>query len=191
MIRFFEEKDKTAVIQLWQEAFCEKQEDIAVFLEFVKDSMLVLEEDGRVVSMLTLMKTAIGEDVGRYIYAVATDKRFRSMGFASKLIDYAKQFVADNNEKFLTLVPREASLFDFYKKHGFCELFCAKKMEGKIEVDKDCKVKAEIIDAEDYADFRNAYFSGRRYVVWDKKRLGFMEKAYEGNFFALKRDNSI
>ncbi|MCR4719601.1 MAG: GNAT family N-acetyltransferase [Firmicutes bacterium] len=191
MIRFFEEKDKEAVISLWQEAFGDKREEIAVFVDFFKSGLLVFENDGQVVSMLTLIKTSVGAKKGRYVYAVATDKKFRGMGFASRLIDFAKQYISDNDEIFLVLVPREKSLFNFYKKHGFCELCCCEKIEKKINIYENIDVKAETITAEDYFSFRESFFAGEKHAVWDIKMLDFIKKAYRGDFIALRKENRV
>jgi len=191
LIRFFKEKDKDGVISLWQEAFGDKKEEITAFIDFFGDSLLVFEKDGRVISMLTLIKTSAGSELGRYIYAVATDKKFRGMGFASRLIDFAKRYISDNTEKFLVLVPQENSLFDFYEKHGFYEICCCKKIEKKIEIEQNFDIKAEIIGEKEYFSFRKAYFSSEKYVIWNIKMLEFMKNAYKGNFFALRKNNVL
>lgn len=191
MIRFLEKNDKDAVISLWQEAFGDKSEEISVFLDFFNENLLVFEEDGQIVSMLTLIKTEIDGKKGRYIYAVATDKRFRGMGYASRLIEFAKQFISENDEKFLVLVPRNKPLFDFYKRQGFCELSCAETIKKKISFKENTDLKTEIIDAKEYFYLRNAYFSGEKYAVWDINMLEFIKNAYKGDFFALKKNHIL
>jgi GNAT superfamily N-acetyltransferase len=191
LIRFFEEKDKESVVSLWHEAFGDKKEEIAVYIEFFGENLLVCENDGQIVSMMTLIKTAIGTEKGRYVYAVATGKKFRGMGFASRLIDFAKQYISANNEKFLVLVPQEASLFDFYKKRGFYELCCSEKIKSKTHFNKKTNIIIDIISEKEYFDFRNIYFSGERYAKWGIEMLEFMKKIYDGNFFALKKGNKV
>ena len=105
MIRFFEEKDKTAVIRLWQEAFGEGENEIVPFLDFINRDMLLLEENGQILSMLSLIRVKIGAEKGRYVYAVATDGRFRGRGLASRLLSRAKQLAAESGESFLVLLP--------------------------------------------------------------------------------------
>lgn len=179
MIRFLEEKDKNAVIGLWQEAFGEAEKEIQPFLDFIGKDMLVMEENGQIFSMLSLIRVKIGAETGRYVYAVATDKRFRGKGFASRLLSYAKKYASENGESFLVLLPRNASLFAFYEKNGFTPLCCAKRISRKIE---KSALNAEKITAKEYFELKKTYFSGEKYVEWDIKTLEFMKKAYRGEF---------
>ena len=191
MIRFFDSRDKDAVISIWQEAFGDKKEDVSLFLEFLKDSILVFEKDGRVVSMLTLLGVSIGIDKGRYVYAVATDKAFRKKGYAGELIEYAKRFIVQNNEKFLVLLPQEEKLYRFYKKYGFCELYCAENKSTKINLNETTTQKAEIITVIEYFTFRKTYFQNKKFVEWDIKTLEFMKNAYNGKFLIMRDGEKI
>ena len=186
MIRFFEEKDKNAVIGLWQEAFGEAEKEILPFLEFINKNMLLMEENGEIVSMLSLLKVKIGEIKGRYVYAVATDKRFRGRGYASELLRYAKQLIKENNEEFLVILPQNESLYAFYAKSGFTPLCCAKKISRKIGSASGLKV--EKLTPESYFELKKTYFSGEKYVEFDIKTLDFMKRAYCGEFLKAERD---
>ena len=186
MIRFFEEKDKNAVVRLWQEAFCESEKEILPFLDFINRDMLLIEENGQIISMLSLIKVKIGTACGRYVYAVATDKRFRGRGYASKLLDFAKHFILVNNEDFLVILPRNEGLYAFYGKSGFTPLCCAKRISRKIGAKSVYNI--EKISAKEYAELKKTYFSGEKYVEFDIKTLEFMQKAYNGEF--LKADGA-
>lgn len=189
MIRFFKEKDIFSVISIWKEAFGDSTEEIRFFLEFLKDNLLVLEKDGKVVSMLTILKVRIGEDNGRYIYAVATDKKFRCRGYAGELIKYDKHFITDNNEKFLVLLPQEESLHNFYEKYGFSSLRCSKKLSIETENNDDMTKRARIITPEDYFLLRKSYFKDEKFVEWEIKALEFMKKAYSGDFLIIEEES--
>jgi len=186
VIRFFEEKDKNAVIGLWQEAFGEAEKEILPFLEFINKNMLLMEENGKIISMLSLLKVKIGDINGRYVYAVATDKRFRGRGYASELLQYAKQLIKENNEEFLVILPQSESLYDFYAKSGFTPLHCAKRISRRIGSASGLKV--EKLTSESYFELKKTYFSGEKYVEWDIKTLDFMKKVYRGEFLKAERD---
>ena len=186
MIRFFEEKDKNAVVALWQEAFGEKKEEILPFLDFINKDMLLIEEKGQIISMLSLLKVKIGDVCGRYVYAVATDKRFRGKGYATELLDFAKGLVAAGKETFLVILPRNESLYAFYGKSGFTPLCCAKRISRKISAETSYSV--EKITSESYFELKKTYFSGEKYVEFDIKTLEFMQKAYCGEFLKAEKD---
>ena len=190
MIRFFDEKDRLAVISIWQEAFGDDIEEISIFLKFLKNDILVFEKDGKAVSMLALLPVCIGADKGRYIYAVATDKAYRKRGYAGALIEYAKHLMLQNSEKFLVLLPQEETFYDFYRKYGFCELYCSKKINKKIDLSEIETAEVQIISAKEYLSFRKSFFSGERFVKWGIKALEFMQRAYNGNFLVIRKGDS-
>ena len=189
MIRFFENRDKNTIISLWHEAFGDKNDEIAVFLEFIRDNLVIFEENGKIVSMLTLLNVKIGEDRGRYVYAVATDKSFRGRGYATALLSFAKEFIKKNDEKFLVLLPQESSLFEFYEKAGFSELFCAEIITCK-DFSKSAK-KVGITSAKEYFELRKAFFSQEKYVEWDVKSLEFMKEVYGGEFVCISDNSAV
>ena len=186
LIRFYEEGDKQKVIRLWQEAFSESEREILPFLEYINSDMLLMEEKGEIISMLSLLKVKIGGKSGRYVYAVATGRRFRGMGHASALLAHAKKLTFDAGEEFLVILPQKESLYAFYEKSGFTPLYCAKRLCGRIGAEALHKV--EKITAEEYAESKKTYFSGEKYVEWDIKTLDFMKKVYRGEFLKAERD---
>ena len=189
MIRCFEERDKQKVIRLWQEAFGESERDILPFLEFINSDMLLLEEEGEIISMLSLLKVKIGDKDGRYVYAVATDRRFRGKGYASVLINHAKAVVNKTDGGFLVILPRNEALYSFYAKFGFVPLHCAKRISRRISAKN--LFETEKITAEEYAELKKTYFSGEKYVLWDIKTLRFMKKAYSGEFLKASQKGEV
>lgn len=188
MIRFFEENDKKYVISVWKDAFGDKEDFISDFLHLFGKYMLVLEYEGRVVSMLTLFPVKIGEKSGRYVYAVATDKKYRSRGFAGKLVEYAKRFAAKNDENFLVILPQNDGLYDFYRRFGFSELKCVKRINEQKVNFNDSALNIEIIDENEYFKLRKNHFATCKFVEWDIHMLAFFKKVYEG-FFVKVSEN--
>lgn len=188
MIRFFEKKDSKAIISLWNEAFGDKEEIILQFLKHFGRYMLIFETDKKAVSMLTMIPTSIGGEMGRYIYAVATDKEYRNQGYAGTLIEFAKQLLKENNEEFMVILPQNDGLFGFYEKFGFSELKCVKHFEIETNLSEKCIETVEIIDAKEYFDFRKSYFMDRNFVEWDVKMLEFFEEIYRGKFVKVSKN---
>lgn len=189
MIRFFDEKDRNTIVCLWKEAFGDSEESIAEFLELFSKYMLVLSEGNEVVSMLTLFPVKLGGEKGRYVYAVATDKAYRNRGFARNLIEYAKAFIREKNEKFLTILPQSDSLYDFYKKFGFSELKCVKRIETKLLTAEQNDIYVKKITPNEYFELRNAFFGGSCYICWDEKMLDYFQKMYNGVFLEILSEN--
>lgn len=187
MIRYFEENDRKTVISIWHNAFGDGPKFVSDFLDVFGKYMLVFEECGRVVSMLTLLPVTVNGEKGRYVYAVATDEAFRNRGFAGELIEYAKSFLKKENENFLVLMPQNDGLFAYYKKLGFFELKCAQKIDKTVLLNEKNDIFAEEIDSVTYFKLRDTYFTGRKYVKWDIKMLDFFAKIYNGKYLKLSK----
>lgn len=124
-IVFANETDKEAIEEIWQECFGDGREYIDLYLSnrFETENMLVIHEDGRPVSMLSLLplNITVNEEkhAARYVYAVATLPAYRNRGYASRLIKYA----FDKYEEPLILQPASEELQHYYKKLGFVDAF--------------------------------------------------------------------
>ena len=90
-------EEEEEIIELWEECFHDSREYIRFYLKnrFTEENMLVFHEDGKIVSMASFLPVEIrcrGKYVeGRYVYAVATRKAYRSRGYARKILAYAKE----------------------------------------------------------------------------------------------------
>lgn len=122
---FANEMDTDAIKHIWQVCFGDDREYIELYLEnrFQTENMLVIHEDGKPVSMLSLLPVTVtigGErHAARYVYAVATLPEYRGKGYASKLIQYA----FDKYGEPLILQPENESLQRYYEQLGFDEVF--------------------------------------------------------------------
>ena len=122
---FANETDKEAIEEIWHKCFGDCTEYIDMYLEnrFETENMLVIHEDNRPVSMLSLLPVNItinGEKhAARYVYAVATLPEYRKKGYASKLIEHAFY----KYDEPLILQPSSDELRKYYEKLGFDEAF--------------------------------------------------------------------
>ena len=116
-----EERRRTRA--LYQAAFPEDTERFVDFYYQYKtrdNQILVLEQDGQIVSMLhrnpyTMIMNGY-EFPADYIVAVATEKAFRHQGCMRKLLEKALNDMADQGMPFTFLMPASESIyapFDF------------------------------------------------------------------------------
>lgn len=118
---------------------------------FFDSSCIYLCEDGTVVSMLFAMDITIDSLNGKYVYAVATDEKYRGKGYMSHLFDSISEEFGREYD-FLCLKPMSDSLFDYYSRLGFIRSF--KKSTVYInECNSACKLTA-LTSTKDVAKVR-------------------------------------
>ncbi len=118
MIRQAVKTDEESLKSLWKTTFGDEEKNISLFFELKKDNPIyVYETDGITVSMLCM----IFSEKAAYLYALATEEKYRNRGYMSELIKYAVQRAEEKNKDYLFLIPAEPELSDYYKRHGFTE----------------------------------------------------------------------
>ncbi|WP_243350155.1 GNAT family N-acetyltransferase [Parabacteroides sp. FAFU027] len=121
--------DYESLKALWLVAFSDEESYIESFLrnKWMGDNCLVVEEEGRLVSMLFLLHAEIITDGKHspawYIYACATATDFRGMGFMKMLLDEAYREAVSQSVFALLLVPASDDLFRYYEKASFHRLY--------------------------------------------------------------------
>lgn len=149
--------------KLYMDAFHDDAEftDL-LFKLFYDSSCKYLCVDGNVVSMLFAIDVTLDSFKGKYIYAVATDERYRGKGYMRSLFEdifheYKTQY------DFFCLKPMDDSLFDFYEKLGFVK--CFKKSTVII---KDSSYFFKLKDLTDINEIKRVrkYFLGQNYVEY-------------------------
>lgn len=132
IIRCASVRDIDAMKALWAECFPNDIEYAAFFFEriFKLECARVAEANGEIAAMLHsfpyCFNTPEGELSAKYIYGVGTAKKFRSLGLAGELLQ-AEASSCD----FTVIIPQSESLFDFYKRHGYTEIFKVAKAVAK------------------------------------------------------------
>lgn len=187
MIVFAENKHITDITKLWCEAFGDREEDVLVYLNTLIKYCVVFEDNGKVAGMLFLLPVTCGINEGRYVYAVATLKEYRGRGISTALLDFAKMFIAENNESFLVLVPQTKSLFDFYGKRGFKAFSCVNKINVSCLKD-DGTFNFQKISVKEYYEERKEYLANMSFVEWNDEMLQFAKKMYSGDFYRIDED---
>lgn len=115
--------------RLWERVFCEDEKSVRFYFEHIypKSEMLVDTEDGKVVSMLTLLPLKIGsgetDAAARCVYAVATHEDYRNEGRSTRLINYAHEYMKEKGVSAAVVTPAEKGLFTFYERFGYESVF--------------------------------------------------------------------
>jgi Predicted acetyltransferase involved in intracellular survival and related acetyltransferases len=112
--------------EIWKLTFGDEDSFIEFFFQnrdWVGETA-VLEADGRVVSMLTMIPVSlIGTDGTKHrasmLYAIATHPGFQKQGLAERLIEFSNRYLASKKVFATVLVPAGEELFRFYEKRGY------------------------------------------------------------------------
>lgn len=167
------------LILLWKEAFQDEENYILNYINHYFDKIMVYTENNFPVAMLSLLDAEIkinGENKScKYIYAVATKENHRGKGISSKLMEHVKS-IADKNDEILVLVPASESLFEFYRKFGFCESFYIFETNyslEKIKPNNNFMFNISELKEEEYLKIRNKAFDNDGYISWDLKHIKY------------------
>lgn len=165
---------------LWKNVFGDEEGYINLFFESVykKSKTFAHFEDGKIVSVLYLLCSDIklsGEIFnGYYLYAAATDKSFRGRGLMGKLINEAKKYAENSGKAFISLVPANEHLYNYYEKLGF-KTAMYKSFDEINCVNKESSEFAET-GAVSYLEKRNEAFENS--FLWQKDELSYALKCF-------------
>ena len=111
---------------LWMDVFGDSREDVdRFFIDVHRDeNLLTHSEQGSVVAMLNIVELQTDYGPTAYLYAIATDEKWRGQGFASELIRQAIDVSRERGYGAVMLIPSEESLVEYYKRFGFGEPSC-------------------------------------------------------------------
>ena len=191
IITFAKKEDKDEILDLWQEAFLEKREDVEPFVDEYLEYFVLLKSNEVVCSMLSMLPVFINNEKGRYIYAVATKKEYQNRGYSSKLLEYVYEYININNEKFSVLVPANDSLFGFYEKRGYNTINCIEKNSVTCDkvVENDYEIKT--IDEIEYYNKRGEKLKNHTLIKWREKDLLNIKKIYDGEFLYIEKADAL
>ena len=153
IIRKLEQSEHIATRKLWEEIF---PEDTKAFLDYyyyikaAKNQIYVVEEDGRICSMLQLNPYRIRlEDKSfpsEYIVAVATKKEYRSRGYMRALLNTVLERMHSEKVPFTFLMPAAEAIYrpyDFRYIYDQCMQEVKKDETADVEIVKVSRRKKE------------------------------------------------
>lgn len=179
--------------KLWSETFGDDEEYINLLFDkgYVPSECFAEVIDGEIVSALYLLSGYIVNGrqkyEGRYLYAAATDFRFRSKGIMSKLIKEALEYVKSNNISFVSLVPANEGLYGYYGKFGFEPLM--KNYISTVAGENEFSARHKVSPADAFILRKTLNVP---YFNFDAPELGYVELClkYAGyHFFKITEDS--
>ncbi len=188
MIRFAEPRDHPRLKTLWREAFGDSRESVdAYFTVRHRDENMLVETHGDTVTgMLSMLPVTLRENGGRafaarYIYAVATDVRFRGQGVSTALLSAAHAHMERLGEAAGILVPASESLFGFYGNRGYKPAFSLDIVTvnaGTLPPFPDGG-RFSACSAQDYTRIRNASFrQSSLYARWEESAVSYATQTF-------------
>jgi len=165
------------MIDLWIEAFGDTREYVEFYFEnrFLEENTMVYLIEGHPVSMISLLPAAMWlseqkQSPVRYVYAVATLKKYRGRGYAQKLIETAKEWYHVP----LILEPVSQELSQYYEKMGFEEFFYIAEADLKTEgIKQSQKHLLMTITPEEYKQIRDKKFGMAGYIEWNEAAVRY------------------
>lgn len=117
--------NKEKLIRLWMKVFGDEREYIGLLFpdnEILCDVFAITDGDS-ICAALYLLDCSLKFDgtiyKGKYLYAAATDEEHRNRGLMSALIREAQSYCKKDGFDFISLVPADEWLYNYYGKFGF------------------------------------------------------------------------
>ena len=179
MIRLSRKDDLNDIVILWNEAFCDSEDDIKFFLDsrYIPENTVVFECDGRIVSVLFLLDGMMhisGCDYSSYyLYAACTLKDYRGKGIMSDMLGFAKSLSISRNKQFIILKPGEKSLYGYYEKYGYKSVFTKKIIEINCNINAIEEIKSENNITSEILNSRDSMLYNTDYFKWDSDAIKF------------------
>ena len=171
MLRRLKPEEHPDTRQLWEEIFCEDTKEFLDYYYFIKarsNEIYVVEEDGRICSMLHLnpyvMRIEEEEFPSDYIVAVATREAYRGRGYMGELLRRTMKEMHGRGVPFTFLMPAAEAIYTPYDFR-----FIYRQETGMVETggrpeepDHDVtSMDARLWDADALSAFFTQNFSGR------------------------------
>lgn len=150
--RYTTVEDRSALRKLWQEAFGDTVAYIDAFFEtaYAPERSRVAVVDGEIAGMHFWFDCELEGERLAYLYAVATDKRFRGQGIATKLMEDGEALLREQGYAGAILSPGSESLFRFYAQRGYETV--GYRTEERISAGEPIPIRE--VDAAEYAKIR-------------------------------------
>lgn len=186
-IRPAKQEEIPMVKALWKRAFGDSDAYVDMFyLKYAThDQVLIVEEDGEINSMATMLETTLHFPDGTacpvgYVYALATNPYIQGQGNARQLLAYADEYLQEKGMKCLTLVPASPSLHPYFDRLGLLECFATRKVEkmsaeltGLPALGDDCRL-VPIMPSE-YNAIRDKILEKTMHISYDDNLIQFQQ----------------
>lgn len=183
------------LVRLWKDVFGDSEEYIRLILPYLPffDCYAVVEE-GTVVSAFYLLPCEIkkGEKIykGRYLYAAATDKSSRKMGYMGSLINEAINELKSEID-FISLVPANEGLYTYYARFGFESVMYNYVTKLKCTGEKDTLKNSEVCGAQEINLLRKEKFDRVHLFSDESMKYALSCYGFFGSAFYKKKDSAV
>lgn len=197
-IRLWNPEDKPALKALWELAFGDDEKYIDTFFRnfLKKDTCLVAECDGRVVSAMYILEGFRTYPYRKniltagYSYALATHPDYRGRGIGRAVYKAVTKQILEKHDMALVL-PAEESLYPFYEEATGAKPMTIMREARFTHTDLEGiePAQAARIPAFQYAGMREMYMSGMPHAACTEPLIDFMEDYMEenGDFFLTEQ----
>ena len=187
--RLVNREDLADLKEIWRRCFGDPESYIDFYFntrDWLSETAVLLE-DGRAVSMLTMIPVdMIDQEGGKcsasMLYAIATHPDYQKRGFADRLIEFSNQYLLSKQTAVTLLVPASEELFGYYAKLGYSDGFYAReaalsrddieKLPGEHKVCKFVPVKPM-----EYNAIRRKLLEGHPYLSYRDDEAAFQKKS--------------
>jgi GNAT superfamily N-acetyltransferase len=188
-IRKAQKGEITSQKEIWQLCFGDRERYIDFYYanRYQEEETLLLLHDGNIASMLTLIpvQTVIPDNTSFesvMLYAYATHPKYQKRGFATRIMEFTNQYLAEGQKDFSILVPQAKDLFDFYRDRGYRECFSVKEAELTAEdidrydlgITRSCTITSA--SPETYNQRRRDRLRGRFHIAYHDADILYQKK---------------
>lgn len=169
------ESDRAALRALWKQAFGDEDAAISAFFGtlFPLCDAFAAREGGALCAMLFCLPQTLvrdgHEEKAAYIYAVATDERYRRRGACRGLLQYAEKKLKSRGVVLLMLAALTPELGAMYEKLGFA----GASTEFSPQTLPAPQGRAEVVNAVGYAGLRETLLGETPHIRYDKPTLEY------------------
>lgn len=183
----------TELRSLWVQTFGDKAEFVDDFYACWGDDIegYVLEDEGRIVSALTMFRMGDlvipeeGVSKPAYIsYAICTDTAARGRGFGSQITEFARD-VAIERDGVSMLSPAEASLVRFYQPIGYEPRFYAMERTLVCDALEDYPDEIDQLSDATYNSLREELLADTVHIKLSDTAIHFVEMQSDGLYALL------
>ena len=184
--------------ELWKKAFGDSDAFLDIFQStaFSKDRCQYLTEDGHIVSALYWFDCTLEDKKIAYIYAVATDEKYRGKGLCHKLMEQTHKHLKELGYIGAILSPATDDLIRFYEKMGYEICTYVDEItfdeDTLVACDNNFSSKTEVlslrkISKKEFSELRQDFLPENA-LLQEHENLDFLETQadfYIGNGFLL------
>lgn len=200
-LRYSTKQDIPGIKKLMKNVFGDNDQFLhLLFHHLYHDNILLYEENDEIISMAFLLPAFMNYGQSKipmtYLYACATDEKYRGQGLMGNIIERAYQDEEKKQGGGLFLLPASESLYHYYEKYGFQCFFFNDKREyqfADFRRPSSLKYEMEQISGSEYAAYREQFLAQDLAIHYPVSHFLLLENDKERNFIfcTIKEEENI